>query len=57
MKFKFYIHHTWDNNFKQLALNPGMFLVHNKISHNIRLMVLSVSFLIWDLGLTIKWEK
>jgi hypothetical protein len=57
MKFKFYIHHTWDNNFKQIALNPGMFLVHNKISHNIRLMVLSVSFLIWDLGLTIKWEK
>jgi len=40
-----------------MALWPTMFITHNKISRNVRLLCLSTSVLFWDLGFAIEWSK
>ncbi len=57
MKIRFYSHNTLGGGFTQMALWPTMFITHNKISRNVRLLCLSTSVLFWDLGFAIEWSK
>ena len=57
MKIKFYLYTTLGGGFTQIALWPGLFVTHNKISRNVRLLCLSASIFCWDLGLTVEWSK
>jgi hypothetical protein len=43
--------------FTQMALWPAMYVTHNKLSSNIRLLSLSANVLFWDFGFTIEWNK
>lgn len=52
-KFKItpYYHKTWSNkHFKQLAIGPCFYFTHNPIDD---LWVISLNFLIWDIGFQI----
>lgn len=51
MKIKFYLHTVWGDHVKQLALIPTVFITSNKFERN-RFMVLSISFLAWDFGIS-----
>lgn len=51
MKIKFYLHTVWGKHFKQLALIPTMFVTKNKFQRNY-FIVLSISFLVWDIGIS-----
>jgi hypothetical protein len=57
MKIRFYLHKTLGGGFTQIALWPTLFVTHNKISRNVRLVCLSASVLFWDLGFTVEWSK
>lgn len=57
MKIKFYLHSTVGGGFTQAAIWPGLFICHNKMHPRERLLVLSVSILFWDLGITFEWKK
>jgi len=57
MKIRFYLHKTFGGGFTQMVLWPTLFVTHNKISRNVRLVCLSVSVLFWDLGFTVEWSK
>ena len=57
MKIRFYLHKTLGGGFTQIALWPTLFVTHNKISRNVRLVCLSASILFWDLGFTVEWSK
>lgn len=50
MKIKFYTHTVW-NECKQLALIPTIFVTTTKYDIN-RFTVISISFLMWDLGIS-----
>ena len=51
MKIEFYLHTNWGTHFKQLALIPSVFVTTNRFQKN-RFSVLSISFLMWDFGLS-----
>ena len=57
MKIRFYLHNTLGGGFTQMALWPTLFVTHNKISRNVRLLCLSASVLFWDFGFTVEWSK
>jgi hypothetical protein len=57
MKIRFYLHNTLMGGFTQMALWPAMYVTHNKLSRNTRLLSLSVNVLFWDFGFTIEWKK
>jgi len=57
MRIRFYLHNTLGGGFTQMALWPTMFITHNKISRNVRLLCLSASVLFWDFGFTVEWSK
>ena len=57
MKIRPYLHSTLWSDFTQMALWPVMYVTHNKISRNVRLLALSANVLFWDLGITIEWNK
>ena len=57
MKIRFYLHNTIGGGFTQMALWPTMYITHNKISRNVRLLCLSASVLFWDFGFTVEWSK
>jgi ABC-type arginine transport system ATPase subunit len=57
MKIRFYLHNTLGGRFTQMALWPTLFVTHNKISRNARLLCLSASVLFWDFGFTVEWSK
>jgi len=57
MKIKFYLYNTFEGDFTQIAIWPGIFVTHNKISRNVRLICLSTNIFFWDLGFTIEWSK
>ena len=40
-----------------MALWPAMYVTHNKVSRNVRVLSLSANVLFWDFGLTIEWNK
>ncbi len=57
MKIRFHLHATVGGRFTQMALWPTLFVTHNKISRNVRLVCLSASIFFWDLGFTVEWSK
>jgi len=57
MKIRFYLYNTLEGDFTQMALWPAMYVTHNKITKNIRLLCLSISVFFWDLGFTVEWSK
>jgi ABC-type arginine transport system ATPase subunit len=57
MKIRFHLHATVGGRLTQMALWPTMFVTHNKISRNVRLVCLSASIFFWDLGFTVEWSK
>ena len=57
MRIRFYLHSTLSGTFTQMVIWPTVFVTHNKISRNVRLVCLSASVLFWDLGFTVEWTK
>lgn len=57
MRIRFYLHNTLEGDFTQMALLPALYVTHNKITHNVRLLCLSVNVLFWDFGFTVEWLK
>ena len=57
MKIRFYLHSTLWSDFTQMALWPAMYVTHNKVTHNARLLSLSANVLFWDFGFSIEWNK
>lgn len=57
MRIRPYLHSTLWGGFMQMALWPAIYVTHNKVSRNIRVLSLSASVLFWDFGFTIEWNK
>jgi hypothetical protein len=57
MRIRFYLHNTLEGDFTQMALLPALYVTHNKITHNVRLLCLSANVLFWDFGFTVEWLK
>jgi hypothetical protein len=57
MKIRFYLYNTLEGDFTQMALLPALYITHNKITHNVRLLCLSANVLFWDFGFTVEWLK
>lgn len=57
MKIKPYLHSTVGNGFTQAAIWPGIYITHNKMSRDVRLLALSANVLFWDFGFTVEWNK
>jgi hypothetical protein len=57
MKMKFYLYSTVGNGFTQAALWPALYITHNKMHPQERLLILSANVLFWDFGITFEWRK
>ena len=51
MKIKFYSHTVWGDHIKQLALIPTVFVTSNSYRKS-KFLVVSLSFLMWDFGIS-----
>jgi hypothetical protein len=51
MNIDFYLHTNWDSNFKQLALIPTVLITSSRHGKK-GFTVLSISFLVWDFGIS-----
>ena len=57
MKIRAYLHTTVGNGFTQAALWPALYITHNKMHLQERLLILSANVLFWDFGITFEWRK